>query len=87
MISPIDKQISKSMNYLKYVKDINEAREAKAKGIQFIRHLLERQEVKNNQNELDKITWEIAHNEMWGLTSHAMNKRKETPHNLVKLIN
>ena len=29
MISPTDKHISKSMKYSKYLKDLNEAREAK----------------------------------------------------------
>ena len=45
MISPVNKQITKSMWYLKHRKDMMEARETKAKSVHFRKHLLERQKV------------------------------------------
>ena len=60
------------MMYLNNLKDMMDAREARAKSINFRRYLLQRQKVKNCQNELDRINGEIAHNEMRGLTTHAL---------------
>ena len=51
MISPTDKQITKSMRCLKKLKDMMEVRGTKEQFVQFRKNLLERQKVANYQNE------------------------------------
>ena len=87
MYSPTDKQILKSMRYLQQLKDVMDAHKAKSKSIHFRKNWLERQKVTNYQNELDRIKGELAHAEMRGLTSTALEKRKETLENITRQIN
>tara|TARA_R110000851_G_scaffold99443_3_gene214527 strand:+ start:358 stop:621 length:264 start_codon:yes stop_codon:yes gene_type:complete len=86
MISLTDKQINKSMHYLMQLKKIHEARQAKASSVNFRKHILEREKVKNYQNELDRVYSEIDHNFMRGLTSHKHIRRKNNLENLIKNI-
>ena len=81
------KQIKRNLNYYKQLKDILEAHETKAKSVHFRRHALQRQKVANYQNEKERIMGEIAHSETRGLTSHHLNKRKETLEKLSREIN
>ena len=86
MYSPTDKQISKSMRYLKHLKNVMEASETRTKSVHFTRNLLQRQKVANCQNELDRIRGQLALPEMRGIMANALKKREETLEQLKKTI-
>ena len=86
MYSPTEKQLKKSLHYLKNLKEMMEAHETKAKSIHFRRKLLERQKVANYQNELDRLRGGLSQAELRGLTSGAFKSRIEKLEKLTEQI-
>ena len=71
----IEKHKRKSLRYLKQLKAIMEARETKEKSLHFRNKILERQQVANYQNELDRLTGALSQREIMGLTYGAFKGR------------
>lgn len=71
----IEKHKRKSLRYLKQLKAIMEARETKEKSLHFRNKILERQQVANYQNELDRMRGALTQQELKGLTPGAFRSR------------
>ena len=84
--NPIKKQMKKSTHYLRQLKNIMEAKEAKAKSIHFRNKLLERQKVANYQNELDRMRGALTQQELKQLTAGAFKSRLEKLESMIKEI-
>ena len=72
------------MHYLTQLKAIMEARETKAKSIQFRNNLIQREKVANYQNELDRMKGGLTQSELKGLT--AVKSRLEKLESMIKEI-
>ena len=82
----VEKQIKKSLHYLRQLKAIMDARETKAKSIHFRDKLLERQKVANYQNELDRMRGGLTQADLKGLTAGAFKSRLEKLESMIKEI-
>ena len=84
MFVPSDKQISKSIKYLRQLKEKMELQKAKVDSIHFRHHVLQMQKISNYDNEKHRLIGELDHLERKGLTNNVIQKRLET---LAKLKN
>ena len=82
----VEKQMNKSLHYLRQLKAIMDARETKAKNIHFRNKLLERQKVANYQNELDRMRGGLTQAELKGLTAGAFKSRLEKLESMIKKV-
>ncbi len=82
----VEKQMKKSLHYLRQLKAIMDARETKAKSIHCRNKLLERQKVANYQNELDRMRGGLTQAELKGLTAGLFKGRLEKLESMIKEI-
>ena len=84
MFVPSDKQVSKSMKYLRQLKEQMELQKAKVDSIHFRNHVMQMQKNANYDNEIHRFKGELAQITQKGLTNTRIEKRLETLEKLKK---